>query len=142
MQDSFCMDALLCPDFDQARDLRGDRHARRVLLGQKRGVRLHRDFAANVALRWVGHGSGGGLFAVSSGRDEVVREQHDSARLRQRNKALKCPSAGEAGVLVVCADKVPAGLVCNGLRDLRGCHPGFSESSDGFHAADRNTLKR
>lgn len=58
MQDSCCMDALLCPDFDQARDLRGDRHARGVLLGQKRGVRLHRDFAANVALRRVGHGSG------------------------------------------------------------------------------------
>lgn len=67
----------------------------------------------------------GGL-AVSSGRNEVVCKQHDPARLRQRNKALKRPATWEAGVLVVCADKVPAGLVCNGLRDLRGGHPGFS----------------
>lgn len=59
MQDSCCMDALLCPDFDQARDLRGDRHARGVLLGQKRGVRLHGDFAANIPLRGVGHGLDG-----------------------------------------------------------------------------------
>lgn len=62
------MDTLLRPHLDQPSYLRGDRHARGVLLGQKRGVRLYRDFAANVALRWVRHGSGGPM----GGRAEHV----------------------------------------------------------------------
>lgn len=86
-----------------------------------------------------------GLFSGFAGnhrRQEVTRKQRDSARLGKLHQTHECAAAWESRVFVVCADKVPAGFVCNGLRDLRGGHPGFSESVNGFHVADRNTLQR
>ena len=79
------------------------------------------------------------VFAGNRRQHEVMRKQRDAARLGQLDKTRECLAAGESRVLVVGADKMPAGLIGNGFRNLSGGHAGLSEAIDGFHVPYRNT---